>query len=208
MRLGFREIPGFDFEMKKAKTCQQDTEASQHVIRQDLFDFYKAEKPDSAVIRLIEQHRLAVWHSDTEASVVFAMAPTKELEEVLAEIAMLRGGGYRIDSDGRNLDGMSFRAEDCQGQNYYVLALADGMCIENGISVLSHEAVHTAVKLLNDHRLTLDTDPDGGNAEPLAYLVGTLVSFGLETFWPDTFRATQFDPIEKMIVAVGDGKRT
>ena len=179
----------------------------QRVIRQDLFDFYKAEKPDSSVIRLIEEHRLAVWHSDTEASVVFAMAPTKDLEAVLSEIALMSDGGYRIDTVGRNLDGMSFRAEDCLGQNYYVLALSDNLGIENGISVLSHEAVHTAVKLLNDHRLTLDVDVDGRDAEPLAYLVGTLVSFGLETFWPDKFRVTQFDPIEKMIVAFGDKKQ-
>ena len=190
--------------MKKNNKQNSDT---QRVIRQDLFDFYKAEKPESAVIRLIEEHKLAVWHSDTEASVMFVMAPTKELEDVLAEIALLSKGGYRIDTVGRNLDGMSFRAEDCLGQSYYVLALSDELCVENGISILSHEAVHTAVKLMNDHRLTLDVGVDGGNAEPLAYLVGTLVSFGLETFWPDKFKSTQFDPIEKMIVELSDKKR-
>lgn len=190
--------------MKKHENSKQ---VPQRVIRQDLFDFYKSEKPDSAVIRLIEKHKLAVWHSDTEASVMFVMAPTKELEDVLAEIALIQHGGYRIDSDGRTLDGMSFRAEDCNGQNYYVLALSNELCLESGVSVLSHEAVHTAVKLLNDHRLTLDVGVENGNAEPLAYLVGTLVSFGLETFWPDKFRETQFDPIEKMIVAVSDKKR-
>ena len=83
----------------------------QKVVRKDLFDFYKAKRPDSTVVRLIEERRLAVWRSDTGATVVFVKAPQQEIEKMLAEIAMLPSDKYKIDTEGRKLDGMSFRAE-------------------------------------------------------------------------------------------------
>jgi hypothetical protein len=178
------------------------------LIRQDLFDFYKSERPDSTVVRLIEEGRLAAWHSDTGATVVFVKAPLTDLEMMLAEIAMLPSDKYKIDTQGRKLDGMSFRAEDSSGMSYYVLALTRDYSFRDGMPVLAHEATHTAVKLLNDHRLTLDVDPENGHAEPLSYLVGTLVEFGMDTLWPDKNGVPPIGPIEGMIDKVRQKKKS
>ena len=56
---------------KESNKTQERRTGGQNVIRQDLFDFYKSERPDSTVVRLIEERRLAAWHSDTGATVVF-----------------------------------------------------------------------------------------------------------------------------------------
>ncbi len=183
----------------KPNKTQERRTGGQNVIRKDLFDFYKAERPDSTVVRLIEEGRLAAWHSDTGATVVFVKAPLTDLEMMLAEIAMLPSDKYKIDTQGRKLDGMSFRAEDSSGMSYYVLALTRDYSFRDGMPVLAHEATHTAVKLLNDHRLTLDVDPENGHAEPLSYLIGTLVEFGMDTLWPDKNGVPPIGPIEGMI---------
>ena len=198
---------------KKANNSAAPREASerrtggQKVVRKDLFDFYKAKRPDSTVVRLIEERRLAAWHSDTGATVVFVKAPQQEIEKMLAEIAMLPSDKYKIDTEGRNLDGMSFRAEDSSDITYYVLAITRDYSFRDGMPVLAHEATHTAVKLLTDRRLTLDVDPKHGKAEPLAYLVGTLVEFGMDALWPNKNGDLPIGPIEGMIDKVRRDKK-
>ena len=168
-------------------------------IQLDLLREFKAKRPDSTVLRLIEENRLAVWQSDTAASVVFVKARHEEIEEMLAEMAMVKSGKYKMETNGRKLDGWSFRAEDALRCTYYVLAISDELSERLGIPVLAHEATHTAVKLLTDHRLPLDAGVDGGVAEPLCYLVGTLVRFGMHAFWPDKYADLRFNPVDIMM---------
>ena len=189
------------------KALERQT-CGQNVIRKDLFDFYKSERPNSTVVRLIEERRLAAWHSDMGATVVFVKAPLKDIEMMLAEIAMMPSDKYKIDTRGRKLDGMSFRAEDSAGMTYYVLALPRDYSFRDGMPLLAHEATHIAVKLLTDHELTLDVDPKDGKAEPLAYLIGSLVEFGMDTLWPDKNGYPPIGPIEGMIDNVRQEKKS
>lgn len=91
---------------------------------------------------------------------------------------------------------------------YYVLALTRDYRFRNGMSVLAHEATHTAVKLLNDHRLMLDVDPENGHAEPLAYLVGTRAEFGMDALWAGKNEALSIGPLEGMMDKVWQEKKS
>ena len=165
--------------------------------KQEVFDFYKKTNPHSSIMRLMEKNSLAVWESEELcAHVMFIKASQSEIEEVLAEVSDKGSGSWKIDTEGRDLEGMSFRADDATGTTYYVLAIADKPGFE-GIPVLAHEAVHTAVKILCDRKLPLDCDdsPDS-HSEPMAYLVGSLVGFGLRTFYPDTNLGKILGPVD------------
>lgn len=150
----------------------------------ETFDFYDEVLSHLTITKLLKEKHLSEFvHSDTGARVVLAKCGMKELETLLGELAGPGSDGYRIDTESRKLDGMSFRANDADGQCYYVMALNTESEGGYAIKVLAHEAVHTALKILNDHRLPLDSGDDQAG-EPLAYLVGALVGFGLKELFP------------------------
>ena len=165
--------------------------------KQEVFDFYKKTNPNSKVMKLMENNCLAIWSSDELcAHVMFIKATQSEIEEVLAEISDNGSGSWKIDTEGRELDGMSFRADDALGSTYYVLAISEKPGFE-GIPVLAHEAVHTAVKILCDRKMPLDCDDSvDSHSEPLAYLVGSLVNFGITAFYPDTNIGKILNPVD------------
>ncbi len=63
-------------------------------------------------------------------------------------------------------------------------------------------------RILTDHELTLDVDPKDGKAEPLAYLIGSLVELGMDTLWPDKNGILPIGPIEGMIDKVRQKKKS
>ena len=165
--------------------------------RQEVFDFYKKTNTDSKIVKLMENRCLAVWKSNELcAHVMFIKASQPEIEEVLAEISGEGPGSWKIDTEGRLLDGMSFRAEDASGSGYYVLAISEKPGYE-GIPILAHEAVHTAVKILNDRKMPLDVgDGPDSHSEPMAYLVGSLVEFGIRKLYPELKLSQVLDPVD------------
>lgn len=176
--------------------------AGREMPRSDLLKLYSAAHPDSMVVKLMEANRIGVWRSDTDSYVVFVRVPKiKDLETLIGELTGDFSAKFTIDTKDEVIKGMSFRASDCQGYTYYMLALIDKPGCRAGIPVLAHEATHTAVNILNDHRMTLDADMGKGGhvGEPLAHLIGTLVEFGMRTLWGGPAPDEPDDPITKMI---------
>lgn len=171
-----------------------------HNLKGSPLECYKAKHPKSVVLRLVKDNRLGAWGTIADSHVVFArFSKVKELEEVLTELSGDLENKYHINTENRVLDGMSFRSDDCMRRTYYVIAIDEKFSFRSCIPILAHEAVHTAINILNDHRIALDADVgEGHNSESVSYLVGKLVELGLRTFWPKGAQPEELNPIEKM----------
>lgn len=168
----------------------------------EMLEFYKSARPDSIVMKLMEERCLGVWRSDIGCHVLFMrFHQVKDVEAVLDEIAAEPPGTHHIDQEGRRLNGMAFRAADSEGSTYYAIALMDSFGFRRSISILAHEAIHTAINILNDHKMTLDAEAgESHNSEPLAYLAGAIIDFGMQAFWEDGDDNVELcDPITELI---------
>lgn len=168
---------------------------------QETLDFPGEVLSNLTISRLLkEKHLFEFVHSDTQSHVIMTKCSLPELEVLLSELSGPEPSTYKIDTESRKLDGLSFRAEDVDSEMYYVLAICGDMPSGRGLAVLAHESVHTALKILNDHKLPPDAGFDQAG-EPLAYLVGSLVEFGIRNLFPDIPSYDEYRVIDKALEA-------
>lgn len=185
-------------DMSKKKNCTDKAEAKKTRGRTlpSLISSYRKSNPSSVVLRLLDSGNFGVWKSRVFGTyVVFIRASFSDIEAVVNELGRET---YKLNTEGRTLNGMTFEAADKSGSPYHAIAVT-GTGNEI-IPILAHEAVHAAVKILNSHRIPLGVEVDDESAgEPVAYLAEALVEFGLKLFLPDLKLPQFLSPLETLV---------